>query len=230
MLAQLAVGWIMYVFNFVVFLIFFVDADLSIAADEKTNKNIQQNDEDVAEGTDINPKSAKTIWNRNYSRWESREWRLVLFGTIIYISVVTFLVLITATFMVLFGIVDARTTLLAEVIGYVASVVVVIQWSPQIYRTIKFKSSGSFSIVMILMFVPGCFTIMFFMAVIEKESFSLWISYLLSGIQMVILLCLLIWYDYIKPKLFKGYQVEDAEEKSALVKEDAIKYGETLEK
>jgi hypothetical protein len=72
-------------------------------------------------------------------------------------------------------------------------------------------------------FVPGTFTIMFFMAVIEKQNFSLWISYLLSGIQMILLLGLLIYYDYIRPRLFKNRvpveQIPD--ETSGLITTDA---------
>jgi uncharacterized protein with PQ loop repeat len=228
--AQLVVGWIMYVINYGAFLYYFIDEKLSNEAEERSKESRYQSDL-LSESVNAEKTKVK-LWNRNYSRWNSTEWKFIVFGTAIYAAIIAFLTLIATAFMVMFPLIDPRTNLLAEVIGYVGSVFVVIQWSPQIYRTIKFKSSGSFSIVMILMFVPGCFTIMFFMAIVEKQSFSLWISYLLSGLQQIVLLGLLIYYDYIRPRLFKTtiaiLEVPEntADEETALIKSEVAQYSE----
>jgi uncharacterized protein with PQ loop repeat len=205
--------------------VYYIDEDLSKAADEEEKKLMPILMDSLE--SDKAPK----VWNRNYNRWKSTGWKVVVGGTGAYIGIVIFLALICAAFLVLYGLVDPRSELAAEIIGYAASVFVVIQWTPQIYRTIKFKSSGSFSILMILMFVPGTFTIMFFMAVVEHQSFSLWISYLLSGIQMIILLGLLIWYDYIRPRIFKSNTIQekgDESETSTLVNDSTQNYSDAV--
>jgi hypothetical protein len=126
-LAQLIVGWVFYLFNFVAFMIYFTESSEVVEEDNTTPKY--------------------------YKRWQSSEWRIAVFGTAAYAAIVVFLSMVGYAFIELFGMLDPRTSLAANVIGYAGSVFVVVQWAPQIYKTIKFKSSGSFSKLMILMYV-----------------------------------------------------------------------------
>ncbi|KAJ6240465.1 pq loop repeat protein [Anaeramoeba flamelloides] len=85
---------------------------------------------------------------------------------------------------------------LARVLGYFSGFFVLFQWLPQIYSTYKFKGSGSISIITLAIQAPGGIINLIFMIFISKEQFSTWISIFINTSQTLILLCMLLYYNF----------------------------------
>lgn len=83
----------------------------------------------------------------------------------------------------------------SQVIGIISAVVVVIQWSPQIYTTWQLESAGALSIPMLLLQMPGSLSTVFFQAFVDGADFSTWGPYLVSAIEQAILviMCMAFW-------------------------------------
>ncbi|ELP93122.1 hypothetical protein EIN_053770 [Entamoeba invadens IP1] len=99
--------------------------------------------------------------------------------------------------------------------GIICTICVFIQWSPQIYMTFKRKSAGALSVLMMSITAPGMVILTIYMIFITKQSFSTWLSNAASAIQQVILLTLLIYYEFIK-KRFCPKKDEESEIKPLL--------------
>lgn len=80
-------------------------------------------------------------------------------------------------------------------IGILSAIVVIVQWTPQIFTTFQLGSAGSLSVVMLLIQLPGCLLTVFFQAVIGGADFTTWGPYLISAINVMILIimCLVFW-------------------------------------
>eukprot|EP01133_Synstelium_polycarpum_P010873 gene10873-12669_t len=79
--------------------------------------------------------------------------------------------------------------------GILSTIVTFIQWSPQIYKTFRSKSVGSFSIIMLCIQGPGTILTVYFMIFVSHESVSTWLSNVSSALQIMVLLVLLIFYN-----------------------------------
>lgn len=78
---------------------------------------------------------------------------------------------------------------------------VLIQFTPQIYVTWKLKSSGNLSLVMLILQAPG--TWVWLVYLIYYETWTTWLSTLVAATQVTILLCQVVYYDFIA-KRYKG--------------------------
>lgn len=80
-------------------------------------------------------------------------------------------------------------------IGILSAIVVIVQWMPQIFTTFQLGSAGSLSVVMLLIQLPGCLLTVFFQAVIGGADFTTWGPYLITSINLTILIimCLVFW-------------------------------------
>jgi hypothetical protein len=80
-------------------------------------------------------------------------------------------------------------------IGILSAIVVVVQWTPQIFTTFQLGSAGSLSVVMLLIQLPGCLLTVFFQAVIGGADITTWGPYLVSAINTMILIvmCGVFW-------------------------------------
>jgi uncharacterized protein with PQ loop repeat len=80
-------------------------------------------------------------------------------------------------------------------IGILSAVVVVVQWTPQIFTTFQLGSAGSLSVVMLIIQLPGCLLTVFFQAVIGGADITTWGPYLVSAINIMILIimCGVFW-------------------------------------
>jgi len=102
----------------------------------------------------------------------------------------------------------------AQSLGYISSVVIFVQWIPQIVHTFLSKSPGNFSIFMMMLLCPGAFVNVVYLAA-TGQSISTWFSYFVSGLQQIVLLALLIYYS-IKERIAKRKQQKlDAYKKMA---------------
>ncbi|KAL0476694.1 hypothetical protein AKO1_006157 [Acrasis kona] len=198
LLFQLVSLWVMYVINYIVYCIYFKDEPKEqgseLAATPKEH-------ETITDDLDLGGNHYQVEFpEKSHSRMESKQWKIILASTAFYLLAFVETIFIAVVLVVLFGIPDSRLTLFADILGYITAFITVIQWMPQIIKTIKNKSSGSFSIVMMLVMMPGSFVILFYLAYLSGERFSTWFSYLVAGIQQIILLVCIIYFDYIAPR------------------------------
>eukprot|EP01088_Endostelium_zonatum_P018285 TRINITY_DN5806_c0_g1_i2.p1 TRINITY_DN5806_c0_g1~~TRINITY_DN5806_c0_g1_i2.p1 ORF type:complete len:320 (+),score=67.49 TRINITY_DN5806_c0_g1_i2:128-1087(+) len=80
--------------------------------------------------------------------------------------------------------------------GILSTVCTFIQWGPQIFSTYRLKAVGSYSILTLAIQAPGTLVVVYFLLFVSKEGISTWLAYLTAGIQQLILLSLLIYYNY----------------------------------
>ncbi|KAL7715104.1 PQ loop repeat protein [Entamoeba marina] len=120
---------------------------------------------------------------------------VVLFGAICYASV--------PLFEVFDGECGVGTSLFGNIYGIVATICVIIQWSPQIVMTFMRKGAGALSLVMFCITAPGMIILSLYMIFITKQSVSTWLSNAASAIQQTILWILLLYYEIVMKKIFK---------------------------
>ncbi|KYQ88939.1 hypothetical protein DLAC_10522 [Tieghemostelium lacteum] len=165
-LFQLFVFWL-FSFPFYVYFLFFTPSDLKKLAKE----------------------------NLIEARKSQKEF---LYAKILFIIEVSFIIICTV---IMFSIIrgtgecSKTTFVFGNVIGIFSVVITFVQWSPQIYKTAKYKSPGSFSIIMLLIQGPGTLVLLYYFIFVSKEQVSTWLSYLAAVIQLFIVLGLLIYYQ-----------------------------------
>jgi len=96
------------------------------------------------------------------------------------------------------------------ILGFISAIVVLIQFTPQIYITFKLKKSGSLSLIMLIIQTPGTWVWLVYL-VVAGENWSTWLSTLVAAIQVTILLCQVLYYDHIV-KRFKKTKVQEIDE------------------
>ncbi|KAM9966272.1 hypothetical protein ACTFIR_006477 [Dictyostelium discoideum] len=77
--------------------------------------------------------------------------------------------------------------------GIFALVLVFLQWIPQIYTTWVTDEIGSLSLVSVCIQAPGSFLVVYFQ-IEAKQDWSTWVPYLATGIQMIVLICICVYY------------------------------------
>lgn len=130
-----------------------------------------------------------------YRQQRKREYlrAQVLLGLVLIIAII-----FSATSVTLYYGLNLSTKTLAtwgRAIGILSAIVVIVQWMPQIFTTFQLGSAGSLSVVMLLIQLPGCLLTVFFQAVIGGADFTTWGPYLITSINLTILIimCLVFW-------------------------------------
>lgn len=97
--------------------------------------------------------------------------------------------------------------------GMLSTATTFVQWLPQIYKTWRIKSVGSFSILTLGIQAPGTMIMVYFLLFLAGESVSTWLAYFTAGCQQLVLLALLMYYNF-KNKLpcFRKPEIQDDEE------------------
>eukprot|EP01095_Lingulamoeba_sp_RSL-Kostka_P016111 TRINITY_DN7732_c2_g1_i1.p1 TRINITY_DN7732_c2_g1~~TRINITY_DN7732_c2_g1_i1.p1 ORF type:complete len:315 (+),score=37.46 TRINITY_DN7732_c2_g1_i1:36-980(+) len=85
--------------------------------------------------------------------------------------------------------------------GFFVVVAAIFQYTPQIFYTFKTKKVGSLSLLMLIIQCPGNFLVVLFQ-VLYSANFSTWLPFLVAGIEQIILICQIIYYDYIFYRIF----------------------------
>jgi len=93
------------------------------------------------------------------------------------------------------GFYDDSVHNIGKTMGTVSSLLVFIQYLPQMITTYKLKDSGSLSMTMLIIQAPGGIVNTLFLAIGQKENFTTWISFLLASIQQFILLGMCVFYN-----------------------------------
>jgi len=93
-------------------------------------------------------------------------------------------------------------------LGILSTVCNVLQYTPQIIKTLFEKEVGSLSIVMLLLQAPGSFMVVVFQGVLYKENVSTWLPFFITGIQQVILLTICIVFELRKRRQAKSIETQ----------------------
>jgi uncharacterized protein with PQ loop repeat len=88
-------------------------------------------------------------------------------------------------------------------LNIISSVLCFVMWIPQIIITYRTKSIGSLSLVTLGVQGPGALLVFIYQNIINKNSWSVGVPFLLSGTQIIILLCLGYYYTYGLPQCFR---------------------------
>ena len=91
---------------------------------------------------------------------------------------------------------NSNETVYGEILNSVSSIIALFVYVPQILHTYSLKTSGSFSLLMLSIQMPGAFLVFAYQSFFTNSSVINGIPYLISGIQQLILLILCIYYDY----------------------------------
>ncbi|EAL69929.1 hypothetical protein DDB_G0275297 [Dictyostelium discoideum AX4] len=114
--------------------------------------------------------------------------------------------------------------------GMLSTIITFVQWSPQIYKTIRDKAVGSFSIIMLCIQGPGSLINLYYLIFVSKESVSTWLAYLCSSVQIFILLGLLIFFDRRNKRIareLKESSIEEQDIHSGSPNQSVLNYKET---
>ncbi|KAK5577339.1 hypothetical protein RB653_002280 [Dictyostelium firmibasis] len=114
--------------------------------------------------------------------------------------------------------------------GILSTIVTFVQWSPQIYKTIRDKAVGSFSIIMLSIQGPGSLINLYYLIFVSEESVSTWLAYLCSSVQIFILLGLLIFFDRRNKRIARELKESSFEEQdihSGSPNQSVLNYKET---
>eukprot|EP01089_Gocevia_fonbrunei_P018755 TRINITY_DN6433_c0_g1_i2.p1 TRINITY_DN6433_c0_g1~~TRINITY_DN6433_c0_g1_i2.p1 ORF type:complete len:304 (+),score=17.14 TRINITY_DN6433_c0_g1_i2:83-994(+) len=110
------------------------------------------------------------------------------------------LILLTLFLVVHFNYDDKSIKGYAEGLGIISSLVILVVWCPQIYTTYQKKSPGTLSIGMLLIQMPGSLIVVVFQAVFNDASWTTWLPYVITCIQLCILIFLWFWYRFVNKK------------------------------
>lgn len=83
-----------------------------------------------------------------------------------------------------------------KILGIMASIFVIFQQVPQIIVTWKLKSAGTLSLGMLLLQFPGNLAVIGFQAGLNGADITTWGPYLVSAIQLLILIILVVYFKY----------------------------------
>jgi len=98
---------------------------------------------------------------------------------------------------ILFYDIHLRATILvkvAQTLGYTSSILIAIQWTPQIWTTFKLKDPGSLSILMLLLQMPGALLVMYFQAILNAADASTWVPYAFLFLEELLLVIMCLYY------------------------------------
>jgi len=123
----------------------------------------------------------ETLQSRVRGKWIT----IIVFITIIVLSII--LAIICG---VLYYDIHLRGTVLANIaqaLGIISSILMIVQWAPQIYTTYKMRSPGNLSILMLLLQMPGALLVMFFQAILNSADVTTWAPYAFLFVEQLIL-------------------------------------------
>lgn len=142
----------------------------------------------------------KRYISRLHSRvlWWTMEFKMAVIVTLVsvfYLSIIVFL-----SFVLLMAYGDASesmySALFANALGLFSMVVSIIQFMPQLIKTIRSGQIGALSIPMMALQAPGSFLFAYTLAVRPGANITTWITYLCTGLLQTGLLSICIFYSF----------------------------------
>eukprot|EP01090_Pellita_catalonica_P015900 TRINITY_DN4404_c0_g1_i1.p1 TRINITY_DN4404_c0_g1~~TRINITY_DN4404_c0_g1_i1.p1 ORF type:complete len:304 (+),score=44.17 TRINITY_DN4404_c0_g1_i1:39-950(+) len=146
---------------------------------------------------DVTPSANQTAADKRRERNQS-------YALLIFAAFVTAVILGGSLAIILW--VDADSEGLhyfADVIGIVSSVFVVVMWCPQIYITWKLQHTGNLSLGLLLLQTPGAVIVIIYQAGFNDASWTTWLPYFATSVQLCVLLFLYIWFRWMYKCIYK---------------------------
>mmetsp|Transcript_26034 Transcript_26034/g.36627 ORF Transcript_26034/g.36627 Transcript_26034/m.36627 type:complete len:313 (-) Transcript_26034:2778-3716(-) len=184
---QIASGWISVLVLYVVFLWFYPKFEDTPEYKSKMNKafqvNSERSEEELSTNRIDNLKKEKEAYDIH--RKFSKVFWWVYVGFFLF-----FCTLLGFGFLAAFGKHSPWLKGYVYALGIVATISVIVQWSPQIWKTWVTQDVGALSIPMILLQTPGSFLIVVFQGFLYQAPVITWLPFFVCGVEMVILLVL----------------------------------------
>jgi uncharacterized protein with PQ loop repeat len=154
-------------------------------------------------------------WNITPTETETRKFRIMvrnrawmLFILIILASL--FLSFLGGILFYKFHLTSDTLVKYAMTLGTISSILMIVQWAPQIYTTWRIKSQGSLSLLMLIMQLPGALLVIIFQGVLNNASITTWGPYIFGALEMTILIVMCIYYKLRKQRRESTYEETDA--------------------
>lgn len=143
---------------------------------------------------------------RHNTRWRSSK-RYCIYDLAFILSYVLFLVVI-----LIVGLAEKETVndsrnffvIFSQVLGILSAICSCVVWIPQIIKLIRTRNQGSLSLLMFIIQTPGNLIIIMFQAVLFKQNWSTWISYVVTFVEQLIILVILLVYKFGKCKFIES--------------------------
>lgn len=88
-------------------------------------------------------------------------------------------------------------TIFEKVLGISSAVLYGLVYLPQIYTLCKAKSAGNNSVLMYALQTPGNLVLIFYLAIVNKNPITTWVTYLVTFTEQFIILCLLLYFSHL---------------------------------
>jgi len=141
-------------------------------------------------------------------------WALMSF---MFVSCCSILAAASAYFLYYGGLADAENVFLyAKALGILSAILVLFQWTPQIWTTFQMGRAGVLSLPFLLIQAPGSFLIVGFQ-ISAKADWTTWVPYLVAGAEQMVLIGLLLFFHlrnwYFRPAV-EVIGISDSDEHS----------------
>jgi len=136
-------------------------------------------------------------------------YRFAWLGFLLQLILMSIIVGSAAAFLVLSGPDADATDIYGQYfLGTFAALHPILTWTPQIWTTYKRKSSGSLSLIMLLLVFPGALLVAFYQGILNEE-YVVAIPALISGIELGVLLAMVLYYDCVNWRAKKAKEKEE---------------------
>ena len=105
--------------------------------------------------------------------------------------------LLLATYLIsvgLYGITNSFAITYGKTLGSLATVIVFVQYLPQMITTFKLKDNGSLSLLMLCIQAPGGLADVLFLWIGQGDDWTTWISYLVAALEQVVLIIMIVFF------------------------------------
>jgi len=106
---------------------------------------------------------------------------------------------------------------IAKALGTTSSILMILQWAPQIFTTYRARDPGNLSVLMLLLQMPGALLVMFFQAVLNSADITTWAPYAFLFLEQLILVVMCSIFSIQKRR--NGDQSQQNSEKRRLLVE-----------
>eukprot|EP01117_Protostelium_nocturnum_P017856 TRINITY_DN7345_c0_g1_i1.p1 TRINITY_DN7345_c0_g1~~TRINITY_DN7345_c0_g1_i1.p1 ORF type:complete len:280 (-),score=76.44 TRINITY_DN7345_c0_g1_i1:17-856(-) len=134
------------------------------------------------------------------------DWRFTKWSYVVFLAYSFFVVLTSGLLLEHFGDCSNKVIYFGRAMGIISILFTAIQWAPQLWRTFKSKSGGSFSVLMLLIQIPGNSAVVYYLAIISKQDPSTWVSFVLSIFAQSLLLFMIFYFRFTNRKRVRIYK------------------------
>jgi len=110
---------------------------------------------------------------------------------------------------------DAIVIQVAELVGYVGALLMMLQFLPQIYQTIVMRSPGALSLLSLAIGIPGQLLTVIFQGILNQQNMSVWLPAFFAFLEMSFLLIICFVFKC------SGSGRDDDEEDTQLLRSDS---------